>query len=362
MTAPAARIGFQLPDDHVRAVTGFCAAELAVERANAEGRLPARVELVPVIDGRDDATARAAAERFAADPTAIAMLGPLNSAMAVATQPIYAAAGFAQLSSEASSPLLTDHAPSNFFRLVANDHHQGRALAQTALYVAKRERIAILHDASAWGRPIAEIVQAELQAQGVEPVLFYGFGAREHALDVDELVRQTMDARPDLVYFAVYWNKAHIIAHKLRYLGSRAVFLGSDALKPYAFLEVPSLDPEPPYHTLAGVDMRLKPSARPFLREFALAYPTMLAAPQYAAEAYDCASILLTAFERAGRADRGAVLAEVQRIAPYEGAIGRVHFDGKGDLVDPEIGLYRCRDGQRHYLGAVADLVAQEAR
>lgn len=354
---PSLKIGFQVSTRAVHSVTGYCAAEMAIEEASAAGALPRPVELMPVLDERDEAAARRSAARFAARPDALAVLGPLNSALAVATQDIYHEAGLAQLSSEASSPLLVEKGYRNFFRLVANDHFQGRALGRVAASYLGAERIAILHDNSAWGRPIAEIMGEESRRLGSAPVLMYGFSEREHRLDLDALVAATLEAEPDLVYFAVYWNKAHIIAHRLRDRGLKAVFLGSDALKPYAFLEVPCLDAEPPYHTLAGVDMRIKPSARAFLEAFARKYPVMLAAPQYAAEAYDCASLLLEALRRAPEASREAVLDQMQKMEHYAGAIGPITFDGRGDLVDPEIGLYRCLDGQRVYLGAVRDLV-----
>lgn len=351
-------IGFQVLNDDVQAITGFCAAEMAVEDANRSGSLPAAIRLVPIVDRRDRDAAREAASEFAADRRAVGMLGPLNSDMALATQDIYHAAGLAQLTSEASSPLLTAAGLNNFFRLVANDEHQGRALAQVATRYLGASRIAVLHDGSGWGRPIAGIFAAEAERLGSPPILVRGFGEREADLQFDDLVDETLKTAPDLVYFAVYWNKAHIIAHKLRYAGSRATFLGSDALKPYAFLEVPSLDPTPPYHSLAGVDIRLKPSARSFLQAFAARYPLMLAAPQYAAEAYDCAGLLLEAIRRAGTGDREAVLAALQGLDGFNGAIGPIVFDDRGDLVDPEIGLYRCQDGQRRYIGAIRALVA----
>lgn len=351
-----ARIGFQLPEPNVQDVTGWCAAELAIEAFNAAGRAPFKVELVPVIDKRDRETAIRAAEAFAADPQAVAMLGPINSDMALTTQHVYNAAGLAQVSSEASSPHLTAKGYRNFFRVVANDEVQGRQLARAAVLYLKAKRIVVLSDGSGWGRPIAEIVSAEAERLGVEPVLDFFFTEKETALDFDDLVEATVAAEPDLVYFAVYWNKAHIITHRLRDRGVKAVFLGSDALKPYAFLEVPSLDPVPPHHSLAGIDMRLKPSARVFFETFAVRYPMMLVAPQYAAEAYDAAGILLEAIARVGRIDRAATLAAVQGMGSYEGALGTIVFDDKGDLVDPEIGLYRCKDGLRTYLGAIRDL------
>ena len=102
---------------------------------------------------------------------------------------------------------------------------------------------------------------------------------------------------------------------------------------------------------------RIKPSARPFLEAFAQRYPVMLAAPQYAAEAYDCAALIIEAIRRAPTVTRAAVLDQMQGLHTFSGALGDIRFDNHGDLIDPEIGLYQCIDGQRHYLGAVKDLV-----
>jgi branched-chain amino acid transport system substrate-binding protein len=232
-------------------------------------------------------------------------------------------------------------------------------LARVAVRYLGKSRIAVLHDNSGWGRPIAEIFAAEADRLGAAPVLVRGFGEREKALDFNDLVAETLRADADLVYFAVYWNQAHIITHKLRDAGSRAVFLGSDALKPYAFLEVPSLDATPPYHTLAGVDIRLKPSARSFFERFATRYPLLVDAPQYAAEANDCTALLLEAIRRAPTLERAAILTALREIRDFDGAIGRISFTAEGDLAEPEIGLYQCRNGMRRYIGSVNELIAE---
>ena len=352
-----ARIGFHVSGPDPYDVTGYCAAEMAVDSQTSAVGLPFAVELVPIVDEHDHEVARHKAGEFVNVAGAIGVLGPLSSDGALATQDIYHAAGMAQLTSEASSPLLSEKGNKNFFRLVASDKYQGRALAKVAVRYLEADRIAVLHDGSGWGRPIAEIFEAEAKSLGAEIVLFHGFGEQERELNFDAMIQATLDARPDLVYFAVYWNKAHIIAHRLRDHGLSATFLGSDALKPYAFLEVPSLDVVKPYHSLAGVDMRLKPSAKGFLKDFAVRYPTKLMAPQYAPEAYDCASLLVEALRRARTIDRARVLGELQRIERFDGVIGQIQFDENGDLVDPEINLYQCEAGMRRYIGRIRDLV-----
>jgi branched-chain amino acid transport system substrate-binding protein len=357
---PEVVVGFQLPTDNVYAVGGYCAAEMAFENANratGPGALPVRIRMEPIIDGRDAAVAIPAAKAFADRTDAIAVLGPTNSAMAVITQQVYNEAGFLQLSSEASSPLLTSRGYSNFYRTVANDEHQGRALAQVAVKYLKAKRIAVLNEDSAWGEPIARIFAEEATRLGSAPVLHYGFGERENKLDFEALVDATIAAKPDLVYFAIYWNKTHIITHRLRDRGLDAVFLGSDALKPYEFLEVPSLDKTKPYHSLAGIDPRVAPSAKPFLLELADKFPLMLGAPQYAAEAYDCANLIVECIRRAEVPTREGVLAAMKTIDEFDGTIGKISFDENGDLTTPEIGLFQSSDGQRNYIGRIVDLV-----
>jgi branched-chain amino acid transport system substrate-binding protein len=360
MTAkPIAHIGFELPWSQAHDATGYCAAEMAIESANAGGSLPFQIALHLINDGRDVAQARRAATEFVAEPCAIGVLGPLNSPMALANQDIYHAAGLAQITSEATSPLLTRRGFANFFRLVADDERQGRAQAQVAVRYLAAQRVAVLHDGSGWGAPLADVFVDEATRLGSPPVLTLGFSEVERGLDFDAMVRATVAARPDLVFFAVYWNPAHILAHQLRYAGLKAPFLGTDALKSYPYLEVPGLDTVHPYHTFAGCDIRTAPSARAFYFDFLARYPLTHVNLQYAAEGCDAALLLIEALRRAGRVDRAAVLAELQALGRegFQGLTGLIRFDAKGDLLDPQIGLYRCEDGLRKYVGAVDELL-----
>ena len=354
---PLARVGFQVSDKSVYDVTGYCAAEMAFNEANRVADFPVKIEMAPIVDERNPELARDAARSYVSDSSAVGVLGPLNSDMALSNQDIYNSAGLAQLTSEASNPMLTAKGYKNFFRLVANDEVQGRALARVACSYLDKRRIAVLHDGSAWGEAIAVIFSNESAILGVPPILFRGFEEGDVDTGYESMVEATLKEDPDLVYFAVYWHKAHIIAHKLRYRGSKATFLGSDALKPYPFLEVPGLDAVKPYHTLAGIDMRIKPSARDFFQRFASKHPLLLIAPQYAAEAYDCASLLVKAIKLSGEPDRQKVLENLRGIDSFQGVIGQISFDERGDLVDPEIGLYQCVNGLRKYLGKVSNLV-----
>lgn len=355
-----AKIGFGLPwpQEHARDATGYCAAEMAVEQENSKGDLPFEIELVLVNDERNPDRARVVAQEFTDDPEAIGMIGPLNSPMCDVSQDIYNQAGLAQLSSEASSPVLTQRGYHNFFRLVANDDYYGRMQARVAAEYLQAKRIAILSDNTVWGAPIAEVFAEQARSSGSEIVLFRKFGDAEHNLDFDEMVKAVKSSSADLIFFAVYWNPAHIIAHQMRYNGVEAPFFGTDALKSYPYLEVPGLDKVPPYHTFPGADMRIQDSTREFFVEFAQRHPLSLVNIQYAPEGYDCVGIFAEALRRAQKIDRGLVLREIQNIGEYQGISGTIRFDEKGDIINPPIGLYRCEDGLRKYVGSLDHLLA----
>jgi branched-chain amino acid transport system substrate-binding protein len=215
----------------------------------------------------------------------------------------------------------------------------------------------VLNDATVWGGPITKIFCEEAERLGSKPALVWSFGEGEKQHNFDPLVQAVLKTEPDLVYFAVYWNPAHIIAHELRYQRCKAVFLGTDALKSYPYLEVPGLDVTSPYHTYPGADIRLDPRCREFFPQFVTRYPHTLVNLQYAPEGYDCVGLLAEALRRAGNPDRAQVLHELQHIGKYEGLSGTLSFDEHGDLLEPEIGLYQCIDGLRKYLGSLRDLL-----
>ncbi len=354
-----AKIGFGLPwpQEHARDATGYCAAEMAIEAENKKGDLPFELELVLVNDERDPERARVVAKEFTEDPDAVGIIGPLNSPMCDVSQDIYHKAGIAQLSSEASSPVLTQRGYDNFFRLVANDEYYGKMQARVAVEYLKAKRIAILSDNTVWGAPIADVFSTQAEQSGAEIVLYHKFSDDERNLNFDGMVNAVRSCSTDLIFFAVYWNPAHIIAHQLRYNGVKTPFLGTDALKSYPYLEVPGLDEVPPYQTFPGADMRIQESARDFFAEFAHRYPRSLVNIQYAPEGYDCVGIFAQALRRAQRIDRSLVLHEIQSMDEYQGISGTVRFDEKGDIVDPPIGLYRCEDGLRNYVGSLEDLL-----
>jgi branched-chain amino acid transport system substrate-binding protein len=59
--------------------------------------------------------------------------------------------------------------------------------------------------------------------------------------------------------------------------------------------------------------------------------------------------VIVDAMKRSGSTDRAKVLAAA-RSTDYEGLIGGIRFDDKGDVKSPKLSLYGYKDGKKTLL------------
>jgi branched-chain amino acid transport system substrate-binding protein len=221
--------------------------------------------------------------------------------------------------------------------------------------VAGLKRFAVLHDCTAFGQPLAEIVADEARSQGAEIVLFEGITRGQTRFP--DTVARVRTAAPDLIYYGLIEAEGSAMAHELRAGGVMAPYMGADGLKPSRYLETPEVEVVGPYYTSAATDVRRRPSAAAFRREYARRFPKFADYTIYTVEAYDAANVLIEAIRRAGAADRETVRTEVARTRNYPGASGPITFTPQGDRVDPVVDFYVVKQGELTFLGATSDLV-----
>jgi branched-chain amino acid transport system substrate-binding protein len=331
------------------------AVRLAVEQANERGDLPFAIEVVVGDDKAQPEAAVAVAQAFVADPQVMGVVGTMNSHTSLAAAPLYQQASLAQISPAASNPTLSQQGYRTFFRVVAHDLYQGQEAAQYAIQVLGARSLVVIHDNSAFGEPLGRIFSQTSVRLGILPTLYRGI--QRDQVDFRELAAEVARVEPDLIFFGVIEAEGRHLAGQLRQAGVRAIFFGTDGLKPSLFLATPAYDVAGPYHTSASTDVYVKPSAQAFAQAYQARYGTLYSI--YTAEAYDAANILIAACARAQTLDRAAVLAEVARCRDFPGASGPISFDEHGDRLNPEIGIYRVADGTPVFLGVTHDLLAE---
>lgn len=332
------------------------AVELAVMHANEKGDLPFQIELVSLDDECTVEAGAAVASSLCQDPGVFGVVGPFNSTPAQAAGAIFHAHGLVHICPAASNPGLTRQGWSTFYRVVASDEVQGREAARCAVRAAGARRIALLHDRSAFGQPLAEIVRDEAVAQGAQIALFEGIDRGQPRYP--DTVQRVREAEPDLVYFGLIEAEGSTMAHELRAAGVLAPYMGADGLKPSRYLETPEVDVVGPYYTSACADIRRRPSAVDFRRSYARRFPQFADYTIYTVEAYDAANVLIDALRRAGTTERRTVLDQVSRTLNLAGASGPITFSPNGERRDPVIDFYVVQGGELRFLGTTSELNA----
>lgn len=350
-----AKIAFVAPLTGDQAIVGLpmshC-AELAVSQANERDDLPFRLVFQPEDDRADPVQAQAVARRLVADPAVMGLVGHKNSGPSAAGAPIYSAAGLVQIAPSSTNPQLSQQGYRTFFRLCAHDSVQGRVAAQYAVRVLGARRVAVIHDQTDYGRPLAEVVQTTISQEGAEVVLFEGIS--EGQTDFSETVSRLGQLAPDLIYFALTEIESSILARQLRAAGVQAALFGTDGSRESQFLPLAGEDAEGVYQTYAGVDPDSTPAAQSFVSAFQTRYGPV---PVYGLEVYDATNLLITALARAGRLDRERVWQEVAGIRDFVGVTGPVQFEANGDRHDPQVSLWRVEGGQMRLLGLAGNLI-----
>ena len=104
------------------------------------------------------------------------------------------------------------------------------------------------------------------------------------------------------------------------------------------------------YATMLGVDPHSLPEARDFVKRYEARYGEL---GSFSAYAYDAANVLIEAIRRAGKKDREAVLREVKNTKDFQGILGKVNFDSKGDAIGKSIGIFKIERGKFKFLEEV---------
>jgi branched-chain amino acid transport system substrate-binding protein len=73
----------------------------------------------------------------------------------------------------------------------------------------------------------------------------------------------------------------------------------------------------------------------------------------YAPYVYDAVNVMVAAMVKAGSADPAKYLPVLAKTDGYDGVIGKIGFDNKGDIKNGALTLYTYKGGNKDSLGVV---------
>ena len=361
-SAPAAAAGGEtvVKIGHAAPLTGGIAhlgkdnengARLAVEEANKDGLTidgkKIKLELVGEDDAGDPKTGTAVAQKLV-DEHVVAVVGHLNSGVSIPASKIYSDAGIVQISPSSTNPDYTKQGFKTTYRVVATDAQQGPALANYAAKTLGAKTVAIVDDATAYGKGLADEFEKTAKAGGVNVVAREA--TNDKATDFKAILTKIKGKKPDVIMYGGMDATGGPFAKQAKELGITAKIVGGDGVCTDKVAELAGDAIDNIVCSEAGLALSKMEKGADFEKKYQARFNTPVQI--YAPFTYDAVNVIIDAMKRANSTDPAKILAAMP-ATNYNGVIGNIAFDAKGDLKEGSITLYNYKDKKKSVLDVV---------
>lgn len=289
-------------------------------------------ELVAGDDQCEGAPSVALAEKYCADPEIVGVVGFMCSGGSLPASEALNRCKKILISPSSTHMDLTRKGFKNVFRVCPNDAAQGVVAGDFIAKELKAKKLAILHDKSAYGQGIADVVKQTASKQGVDVVAFEGITRGDK--DYTAVLTKIKPLKPDVIYFGGMAAEGALVARQIKDVGIKCTFMGDEGLADEKdYIAASGNAAQGSYIT------NPKPGAGKSVTEFEEKY-TKKYGPLgvFSRQGYDCTLALTKAIEKAAKKESDGrlviglkALADALRRVDFEGATGKVAFDENGD-------------------------------
>jgi branched-chain amino acid transport system substrate-binding protein len=330
--------------------------QLAIDDANAAGvdigGRKVKLELVSEDDEANPTKAATVAQKLV-DSKVVGVIGHFNSGASIPASKVYSDAGIPQISPSSTNPKYTQQGFKTTFRVVAHDDQQGPTIGNFAVGNLKAKKIAVIDDSTAYGQGLADAFEKTAKAAGAEIV------AREHTTDKDTdfkaILTRIKGRGPDLIMFGGIDPQAGPMVKQMSELGIKAQFIGGDGMQTPNFIKLAGPAAEGVMASMPGLPKEKMPGGATFLQKYKAKFNQDV--ELFAPMGYDATMVIIEAMKRAGSSDPAKFLPEVGKTN-YQGVIGPISFDAKGDLNNGPITIYVIKGGKWEPLETVVPAAA----
>jgi branched-chain amino acid transport system substrate-binding protein len=330
------KIATQSPLSGGQAVLGEAiklGTQLAVEQLKGPvEKLGFKVEVVPFDDQAKPDVGVANARNLMADKDILAVVGHLNSGVAIPSSEVYKEDNLVMVSPANTNPVITDRNLPNVNRVCGRDDVQGQVGAEFAKTTLKAKTAYVIHDKTTYGQGVAEYFKTAAEVQKIQ---ILGFEGTEEKANFDPIITPMKAKNPDLIYFGGIYDQGAVFVKQMREKGVKGKFLGPDGMDSSDFAKITGKAGVGSYYTTTAGPATVFPEAKKFIADHKAKFKKD---PEpYATEAYDSAAVILKAVEKAINANNGnkptreQVAKAVRATKGHKGLTGTITFDEKGD-------------------------------
>lgn len=333
LTGPLATIGDQFKQG----------AQAAADAINAKGGVLGRKIALQFEDDQcDPKQAVSVANRIAAAGIQF-VDGHACSGSSIPASAVYAENATLMMTPASSNPVLTDEAAAkewpNIMRLYTRDDAQGAFIGPWIAKTYAGKNVAVLHDKSAYGQGVADVVRASLNENGLKEVMAEGINAGEK--DYNVLVTKLKEAKVDVVYFGGYHPEAGLILRQAAEQGYTFQLIMPDSISSPEFWQVAGPAGEGTLFVFPS-----DPQAKPEAKDAVAKIKAGGFKPEgFTLFSYAVVQAIAQGVERAGSDDPTEVAKALKNGQPVETVVGSVIFDEKGDLKNASYDINRWSNG-----------------
>src|SRR5881398_3403088 len=303
-------------------------AQLAIEKFKGGlEKAGFKVDLVPFDDQAKPDVGVANAKNIIADKDILAIIGHLNSGVAIPSSEVYKEVSLAMISPANTNPTVTDRKYTNVNRVCGRDDVQGVVGSEFAKSL-NAKTVYVIHDKTPYGQGVAEFFRDDAKKKGLNVL---GFEGTEEKSNFDPIITPVRARNPDLIYFGGIYDQGAPFFKQAREKGVKSKFMGPDGMDSSDLAKIAGKNVVGMYYTSAAGPASALPKAKTFVEDFKKKFGKN---PEpYAAEAYDATAIALKAIEAAaksGKMSREDVATAVRKTK-HNGITGDIEFDAKGD-------------------------------
>lgn len=314
-------------------------AEMAVKDINAAGGVNGEQLVLQIGDDACDPKQAVAVANSFVNEDVVFVAGHFCSSSSIPASAVYNEEGILQISPASTNPQLTEQGFDNVFRTCGRDDVQGIFAANYVVDNKLADKIAILHDKSAYGQGLADEFKKQLNARGVQEVMYEAITQGDK--DFSALITKMKGAGVQLIYLGGYHTEAGLIVRQSREQGFPAKLMSGDALVTDEYWQITGPTGEGTLMTFAP-DPRKSPAAAEVVEKFrAAGYE-----PEgYTLYTYAAIQVWAEAAKKAGGTDVEEV-AQALREGSYDTVLGSIAFNEKGDVKEPKYVMYQWSDGK----------------
>jgi len=318
-------------------------ADMAVADLNAKGGvLGQKVKLEVGDDACDPKQAVAVANKFVSDGVKF-VAGHFCSGSSIPASAVYAEENILQITPASTNPALTEDAAKkgwkNVFRTCGRDDAQGVVAGKYLATHYKGKKVAILNDKTAYGKGLADETMKNMEKNGLKPAMYESYTAGEK--DYSALMSKLKEAGINAMYIGGYHTEAGLMVRQAREQGYNVQLVSGDALVTDEFWKITGNAGEGTLMTFQP-DPREKPEAKDVVTKFrAQGYE-----PEgYTLYTYAAIQVWAQAAAKANSFDTNKLEAAIHGHT-FDTVIGKLTYNDKGDVHNPEYVWYVWHDGK----------------